>query len=185
VAFIDDHTVARSRLDRPLHPALRVVSVACVTGLILPLELETESQLLLEQFAGFGKGFEPRTYPARAGQRCPRVSIRAGHDRLRRQHDLASFRRPRAAEQHRVGDLLASEGSNPLSGAGTLALGGEDLDLYMRLLLGGQAIAYEPSAIVWHEHPNGPQRLRSQVYRYGVGLGATFAKQLFRGPARR
>ena len=76
-------------------------------------------------------------------------------------------------------------GFEPTLGAGTLALGGEDLDLYMRLLLRGQAIAYEPSAIVWHEHPDGPQRLRSQVYRYGVGLGATFAKQLFRGPARR
>ena len=64
-------------------------------------------------------------------------------------------------------------------------MGGEDLDLYLRLLLRGHAIAYEPSAIVWHQHPDGAERLRSQVYRYGMGLGATFTKQLLRGPARR
>ena len=33
-----------------------------MTGLILPLTLESQSQLLLEQFATFGKGFHRKVY---------------------------------------------------------------------------------------------------------------------------
>jgi hypothetical protein len=58
------------------------------------------------------------------------------------------------------------------------------LDFYIRLLRDGHAIAYEPSAIIWHEHPESMWRLRRQVYRYGVGLGATLGKQLLVGPNR-
>ena len=36
--------------------------VACVTGLILPSQLETRAQLLIEEFGGFSKGFERRRW---------------------------------------------------------------------------------------------------------------------------
>jgi len=175
VAFVDDDTILDPDwIERFARRFEWSPDVACVTGLILPLELETESQLLLEQFAGFGKGFEPRTHRLRVRDNGAPMypyapgAIGSGANTI--------LRRSVALE---LG------GFEPTLGAGTPAVGGEDLDMYMRLLLRGQAIAYEPSAIVWHEHPDGPELLRSQVYRYGVGLGATFAKQLFQGPARR
>jgi hypothetical protein len=63
VAFIDDDVVVDPAWVRRCSEAFgRGPDVACVTGLILPLELETHSQLLLEQFAGFGKGFCRQTY---------------------------------------------------------------------------------------------------------------------------
>src|SRR5689334_24417701 len=36
-------------------------------------------------------------------------------------------------------------------GAGTATGGGEDLDIFVRVLRSGGAIAYEPSALVWHQ----------------------------------
>ena len=173
VAFVDDDTIVDpSWLERLVERFEWSEDADCVTGLILPLELETPSQVLLEQFAGFGKGFERRTY------------------RLRETEDRAYPYAPGAVGSGantalRRSVALELGGFDPTLGAGTPAVGGEDLDLYLRLLLRGHAIAYEPSAIVWHQHPDGPERLRSQVYRYGMGLGATFTKQLLRGPARR
>ena len=38
------------------------MNVACVTGLVLPLELETPAQVLFEEFGGFNKGFTRRVF---------------------------------------------------------------------------------------------------------------------------
>jgi hypothetical protein len=144
-----------------------------VTGLILPSHLETDSQLILEQFAAFSKGFDARVF------RLP--DAREEHPLLPYTPGLIGAGANtvvRADVARRLG------GFDTDLGTGTPAAGGEDLDLYIRLLRGGHAVAYEPSAIVWHEHPDGSFRLRSQVYRYGVGLGATLTKQLARGPER-
>ena len=173
VAFIDDDTVLDPSWMRSFVERFERDDVDCVTGLILPLELETDHQLLLEQFAGFGKGFRRRTYrrpePHSGVPVYPYTpgAIGSGANTILRR---------------RV--ALELGGFDPALGAGTPAAGGEDLDLYLRLILRGHVIGYEPSAIVWHHHPDGPKRLRTQVYRYGVGLGATLAKQLIRGPAR-
>jgi O-antigen biosynthesis protein len=174
VAFTDDDTVVDAGwIRRSVEGFERSRDIDCVTGLILPLELETESQLLLDQFAGFGKGFERRTYrlpETRNGESLYPYApgtIGSGANTV-----------VRRAVARELG------GFDSTLGAGTQAAGGEDLDLYIRLLLAGHVIAYEPSAIVWHEHPDGPERLRRQVYRYGVGLGATLTKQLLLGPAR-
>ena len=174
VAFTDDDTVVDPGWIHRLARRFQCEDVDCVTGLILPLELETESQLLLEQFAGFGKGFRRQTYRFRETDDGAAVypyapgAIGSGAN--------TAVRRTVALE---LG------GFDPMLGAGTPSAGGEDLDLYIRLILSGRAIGYEPSAVVWHQHPDGPETFRSQVYRYGVGLGAMLAKQLLRGPARR
>ena len=66
VAFVDDDTIVDPRwIERLVDRFGWSEDADCVTGLILPLELETPSQVLLEQFAGFGKGFERRTYRLR------------------------------------------------------------------------------------------------------------------------
>ena len=175
VAFLDDDVVVdRSWMRRAALAFERSDEVACVTGLILPLELETESQLLLERFMTLGKGFTPRIfqlpdswdeYPALPY--TPGV-VGSGANTI-----------VRADVAWQLGPF------DPSLGTGTPAAGGEDLDLYIRLLRAGHAIAYEPGAIVWHPHPSEPAQLRRQVYRYGIGLGATLAKQLIAGPDRR
>ena len=154
---------------------MRSEDIACVTGLILRLELETESQLLVGQFASFDSGFRRRVY------RFPEAR---NEDSLFPPHTAGAIGFGGSMIM-RAEVLRELGGFDPVLGPATLASGGEDLDLYIRILRAGHAVAYEPSAIVWHQHPRDMRRLRRQVYRYGVGLGAMLAKQLIAGPERR
>jgi GT2 family glycosyltransferase len=175
IAFLDDDVVVdRGWMRRAAAAFDRADDIACVTGLILPLELESESQLLLERFMTLGKGFASRIFRLpESWQEFPLLPYTPGVVGS----GANTFLRAEVAEQ--LG------GFDTTLGTGTPASGGEDLDLYMRLLREGHAIAYEPGAIVWHPHPSEPRQLRRQVYRYGVGLGATLTKQLVAGPQRR
>jgi O-antigen biosynthesis protein len=175
VAFTDDDVVVDRRwITASVQALTRWDDIACVTGLILPLELESESQVLMEQFAGFGKGFRPKTY------RHPESRA-----------EIPFFPFAPGAIGSGANTVIYADVARVLGGfdtdlgPGTPTTGGEDLELYIRLLHAGHAVAYEPGAIVWHQHPDGTRRLRRQVYHYGVGLGAVLAKQLVLGPERR
>ncbi|MFZ7086934.1 glycosyltransferase family 2 protein [Curtobacterium sp. RRHDQ10] len=61
-------------------------------------------------------------------------------------------------------------------GAGTPTGGGEDLDIFTRVLFAGGALLVDPSAIVWHRHRADLAALRAQGKGYGVGLGAWLTK---------
>jgi GT2 family glycosyltransferase len=63
-------------------------------------------------------------------------------------------------------------------GAGTATGGGEDLDIFVRVLRSGGAIAYEPSALVWHHHRADDASLARQMYAYGTGMTAYLTKLL-------
>jgi GT2 family glycosyltransferase len=175
IAFVDDDVVVdRAWMSRAAAAFERSDQIAGVTGLILPLELESDSQLLLERFMTLGKGFTPRIFHLpESWDEYPLLPYTPGVVGS----GANTFLRADVARQ--LGGFDATLGT------GTPASGGEDLDLYIRLLREGHAIAYEPTAIVWHPHPGAPAELRRQVYRYGVGLGATLTKQLVAGPARR
>ncbi|MDD7966783.1 glycosyltransferase family 2 protein [Actinomycetospora lemnae] len=74
-------------------------------------------------------------------------------------------------------DLVSALGGfDEALGAGTATRGGEDLDLFVRVLRAGRAIAYEPSALVWHHHRADERALRRQMYAYGTGLSAYASK---------
>jgi hypothetical protein len=69
-------------------------------------------------------------------------------------------------------------------GAGTPSRGGEDLDYFRRVLVDGQAIAFEPASLVWHYHRRDMGSLRRQMLGYGSGLTAFAFKQLLRRTTR-
>ena len=71
----------------------------------------------------------------------------------------------KTAALHRLGGFAAE------LGAGTRALGREDLDIFLRRLASGAAIVYEPGAILRHRHQRDDAALRRQLHGYGVGLG--------------
>jgi GT2 family glycosyltransferase len=174
VAFLDDDVVVDAGwLDHCVQAFEAADDIACVTGLILPLTLESQSQLLLEQFATFGKGFRRKVYRLPdASSQDPLFPYTAGS--IGSGANTAVLRE--AARE--LG------GFDSTLGPGTPATGAEDLDLYVRLLQAGHCVVYEPSALVRHEHPRGMKRLGRQAYRYGVGMGALLGKQLVRGPER-
>jgi O-antigen biosynthesis protein len=174
VAFTDDDVLVDSAwLHACARGFARAEDVACVTGQILPHELATPSQHLFEQFTGFGKGVRARVH---------RLPEARAEDPLM---PYAPGTIGSGANTCGRADVLRQLGGfAPSLGAGTPAAGGEDLDLYIRLLRAGHAIAYEPGALVWHRHPDGMARVRRQAYRYGVGLGAALGRQLIAGPER-
>ncbi len=174
VAFTDDDV----RIDPAWAPAVRAAFAAtpevdCVTGLILPLELETPAQLLDERFASFGKGFVRRTYSFDSPPPDqPLFPYTAGY--------FGSG----ANMTFRTSVIREIGGFDRALGTGTPARGSEDLDICIRLLHSGRRLTYEPAAMVWHRHPDTYAGVRRQVFGYGVGLGAMLTKQIVMGPYR-
>ena len=62
VAFTDDDVEVDAEWLSAFAEAFTETGAACVTGLILPAELETRAQLLVEQAGGFARGFTRRTF---------------------------------------------------------------------------------------------------------------------------
>jgi GT2 family glycosyltransferase len=169
VAFTDDDTVVDGGWLRAIASAF-TAEVSCVTGLILPLAIDTPTQALFEQFAGFGKGLESRSFQLTAKNEDPLFPYAAG--------TFGSG----ANTALRKSVALRLDGFDVKLGAGTPACGGEELDLYIRLLLAGEKIVYSPAAVVFHQHPSDDRGLRRRVFNYGVGLTAMLTNQMLNGP---
>jgi GT2 family glycosyltransferase len=174
VAFADDDEVVDRHWLAELAAGFRTApGVACVTGLVLPAEIETWAQQLFEEYGGFGKGFRPRVLDT--GPHRPADPLfpfdAAGHVGS---GNSVAFRRDA---------LLDAGGYDPQLGNGTPTRSGEDWELFLRLLRRGHAIAYQPSALVHHTHRRGYEELREQVHDYGVGIAAALARTVAREPA--
>jgi GT2 family glycosyltransferase len=171
VAVTDDDVLVNPRwIDWLGRAFASEPDVACVTGLILPADLETDEQVFIEQFAGFGKGFERRVFHI-STPTSPLAPFAAGEYGS---GACTAIRREIAQELGGFDQAL---------GAGTIARGGEDLDLYVRLLLTGHTIVYEPAAMIFHRHPDATEHVRREVFCYGVGLSAMVMKQMVAGQA--
>ena len=81
--------------------------------------------------------------------------------------------------------LVELGGFDEALGAGTRTRGGEDLDVFVRVLRAGRALVYEPAALVWHHHRADDAALLAQMYGYGTGLSAFVTKCLVQPGTRR
>jgi glycosyltransferase involved in cell wall biosynthesis len=162
VAFTDDDVaVDRHWLSELAAPFVAEPGVAGATGLIMPAELETPAQLMLEVHRHYGKGFEARLYDL--GPNRP---------------DDVLF--PFAAGKLGAGVNMAFDaawlrgigGFDAALGTGSPARGGEDLLALFQVVTSGRTLAYRPGALIRHYHHRDPAAVRRQVYDYAVGLGA-------------
>ncbi|HEY4276756.1 MAG TPA: glycosyltransferase [Conexibacter sp.] len=167
VVFVDDDVIVdRGWLAAIARAFTAVPDVSAVTGLVLPRELDTPAQRWLEQFGGFGKG-----------------SRRLVFDLGEHRHPDPLY--PYAPGAYGSGASMAfrTQALRELGGCDTrLSTGGEDLDLFLKVVLGGQRLVYEPAAIVWHRHPPELRSLRATMFRYGAGLAAVMTKWLLSDP---
>lgn len=173
VAFIDDDAIADAYWLVELAKGFGVAAnVACVTQLILPLELEAPAQLWFEEYGGAAKGFSRRVFDLDAHRPSdPLFPFNAG-----RFGSGGSMAFDRAALE-RLG------GFDPALGNGTPALGGVDLEAFFRTIVEGYTLVYEPAAIVRHGHLRDEAALRNRVYAYGVGLTAFILRSLVAKPS--
>jgi cellulose synthase/poly-beta-1,6-N-acetylglucosamine synthase-like glycosyltransferase len=173
LAFTDDDVVVDplwlARLARAFELA---PGVGCVTGLILPSELESRAQVWIDDYWGFGKGFERRVFDSARQPDQPLYPYTAGV--------FGSG----ANMAFSAGALRSIGGFDPALGTGSPALGGDDLAAFFDVIAAGYRLVYEPTAVVRHRHRPEYESLRTQAYGYGVGLSAYLAKTLVDDPRR-
>jgi GT2 family glycosyltransferase len=168
VAFTDDDVVLDQSWLGWLVAGFHVTDrVGCVTGLIVPLELETKAQVFMEDFSGFAKGFEQRTWD---------------RDEHRLDHPLYPYTvglfGSGASAAFRREVLVDLGGFDRYLGIGTPAIGGEDIDIYTRMVLRGHRIVYQPTSVLRHLHRRDMTAVNRQIHGYGAGLGAMLAKHV-------
>jgi glycosyltransferase involved in cell wall biosynthesis len=166
IAFTDDDVVVDACWLASLARGFEAAeNVACVTSLILPLELETPTQLWFEEFGGFNKGFNRRVFDRRSGRKdTPLYPFTAG--RFGTGAGMAFT--ARFLKEERGFDLAL--------GVGSRTCGGEDLAAFFRVVLRGDRLVYEPASLAYHEHRRDYASLQKQMYDYGIGLTAYLTK---------
>ncbi len=170
----DDVLVDRHWLTELARTFQAFPAAASVTGLLLPMQLDTPAQDWFEQYGGFSRGFRRRIFDLQdhrpSGE--PLYPWAAG---IFGTGNNFAFRASR---------LRAMGAFDPALGNGTPALGGVDSEVLLRTILNGHQIVYEPRAVVHHAHRPDYAALRRQVYSYGVGLTAYYLKTLHDDPRR-
>lgn len=174
VAFLDDDVVVdrdwAAAITRPLAQDGRI---ACVTGLIVGAEFETEPQVLIEEYGGFAKGYDAVVHELGGERReGPLFPYAAGA--------LGSG----ASMAFRRSVLIELGGFDPALGGGTPARGGEDLSPFVEVLLAGWRLAYEPGAVARHFHHRSYDDLRRVMVGYGSGLSAYLTRTIAHHPER-
>lgn len=176
VAYIDDDAVADQYWLAEHAAALQLdTDVACATGMTLPAELETQAQLWYQQFSGFskGRGFGRRTF---------NMTTHRPHDPLFPY--LAAHFGAGVNMSYKTSVLRDLHGFDPALGAGTPARGGEDIDMFFRIISSGYTLVYEPGALQRHFDRREYTGLRKQLYGYGVAFTAFLAKCMADDPGR-
>jgi GT2 family glycosyltransferase len=161
VAFSDDDAAPDRGWLRALVRNFKDPLVMCVTGLTMPLELETEAQTWFECHTPFGRGYKRLVLEGTRGN--PLHVAPAGTS--------ANMALRRSVLEY-VG--LFDEALGP----GTPAKTGEDFEMFSRILTSGYRIVYEPGALSWHRHRRTWKELRRTVYGYGVGVYAYLTKSM-------
>ncbi len=147
----------------------------CVTGLVMPAELETEAQWLFEQYGGFNRGYEPHWYTVDRAY-YKRTSSQYGWAGLFGTGANMAFRRTLFGQIGMFDEALD---------VGTITNGGGDIEMFFRVLHEGYTLIYEPRAIVHHYHRAKYSGLRRQIADNGVGFTAYLVRTAMHYPAER
>ena len=172
IAFTDDDVSVDRRWLREL--ATRFVlspQVDAISGLVLPLELRTEPQLWFEEyFGGFNQSLNGELLSVALLADDPLFPYSTG--RFGASCNMAIRR----------STLARMGGFDVRLGVGTPTHGGEDIDMSMRIVLANGTFAFEPRAMVRHQHRDSNEAFFTQVFGYGTGLSAMFTKLIVHDP---
>ncbi len=172
VAFTDDDVrVDPCWLDGIVRGFGQADAVACVTGLVATAEIDNAVQLYFHHRTAWGTAFSPRIF-----------------DLTDNRYDSPLY--PYLVGIYGVGANFAMtkralKELGPFDealGAGSPCGGGEDVDMFVRVILAGRRVAYEPSAVVWHFHRAQLSQLSRQMTTYGSGCTAALTAMVMRDP---
>ena len=174
IAYTDDDV----RVDQGWVTALvggfeRRPDIMCVTSLVCTAALRTPAEHYFDGKVSWAASCEPRIYDLNSTTGDPLYPYAPG------------LFGTGAGMAFRLDLLREIGGFDEALGAGTRTAGGEDLDIFVRVLLAGYALAYEPASLVWHHHRSDLDGLRRQMFGYGSGLTAYVTKHLLDRRSRR
>jgi GT2 family glycosyltransferase len=163
VAFTDDDALVDANWLDALARHFEDPIVMCVTGMTMPLELETEAQEAFENYNPFGKGFSKKKFSISKDDPLNVGSIGAGAN--------MALRKTCMAETGWFDEALD---------AGTITQSGGDHEFFARILLAGYYIIYDPEALSWHRHRRTWKEATKAMHGYGVGVYAFWTRLLFK-----
>lgn len=161
VAFLDDDAIPDKDWLYALTQNFFHPYVACVTGLTMPVELETPAQEYFEEHTPFSRGFERKVFEWNNTFHIGAGEVGAGTNMALRRSVLG-----------KVGPF------DEALDAGTPTRSGGDTEMFSRLLSAGYRIIYEPRALNWHRHRRSWKELRRTMYGYGVGVYSFWMRKL-------
>jgi GT2 family glycosyltransferase len=132
--------------------------LGCCTGPVLPLELKTRAQRLLEERGGFSKGFA-------------RVVFNRNSPHRAEAYPVQSWRFGTGANMSFMRSTLLRIG-----GFDTSLRSAEDLEIFFRVLRADFELVYEPKAIVFHQYPRTYLELRRTLHLWGHGYISALLK---------
>jgi GT2 family glycosyltransferase len=172
VAFTDDDVVAdRDWLATIARGFDGQPGVGAVSGLVMPLELETQAQVWFEGYARFSGRFHRRAYDLGPN--------RPDNDPLF-PFDIGVLGTG-ANMAFRVEALRGAGCLDPAFNTKALP-NGTDVEALLRVMLRGWTVVHDPAAIVQHAHQREYHQLERRVYGYGLGLTAVLTKSLLQNP---
>jgi glycosyltransferase involved in cell wall biosynthesis len=172
VAFVDDDVLVDGHWLAAIAEGFAATDqVGCVTGLILPEQLETPAQLLLEHRGGYSKGFDLRVFDR--GENRPADPL----------FPFAAGRLGSGANMAFDVEMLRRRGGfDAALGVGTAARGGDDLFGIFGTLAADRRVVYQPAAIVWHRHYRELTALQNMAHGAGVGTAAYLVSAIIHEP---
>jgi glycosyltransferase involved in cell wall biosynthesis/O-antigen/teichoic acid export membrane protein len=166
LAFTDDDTICDPFWLVDLVKAFSLAdNVVCVTGNILPAELETPAQTWFERYYGFSKGFTRRIL-----------------DRAKCRPDNPLY--PYFPGYFGAGANMAFQATylRSVGGFDTTLSNGPDIDAFIHVITYGYRLVYEPAALVRHVHRRDYEGLLKQAHSYGIALATLFTKIALSSP---
>ncbi len=183
VVFADDDFKVTKGWINNIIPNFDDPYVSCVTGRMLSLRND-EASNLYERAMSFDRGAKRRVFSRNDMSVMTLLSTitQIGQKRL---HDKTpvpwavgfgfyAFRRSALEEE---GFLF-----NENLGRGTKGVGGEDPDMFYRLLKAGHMIVYEPKAVILHNHRNELKQIFEDARNSGVSLKSFITKYSAKDP---
>lgn len=160
VTIDDDVVVPPDWLNQLLRPFDRP-EVWVVTGNLLPLSLELETERLFESYCGLSQGEES-------------FEVTGDWFKQSKQAVCGWEFGVTANAAYRVELFRPSQAGllEETLGAGNPVGGGEDPYLFYRALRAGHTLVYWPAAYAWHEHRQTEAALTRQLYSYSKSASA-------------
>jgi len=172
LAFTDDDVVVDTYwLAELVRGFARDTDVACVTGLVLPMELDTPAQFLFEATGGYDKGYKRRVFAFNDDE--PELSL----------HPYLADRFGTGASMALTAAFLRSVGGfDPALGRVGPVRCAQDIVVFFQVVAHGNKLVYEPAALNYHLHRREYLYLRKQTYNHAVGFTAYLTKSLSEHP---